>query len=282
MPTGAWRFLIEALLPRCEKKQELLMSVEQSTLLGQDSMQPQPNCFIYGSNSAIRALDRMIGQIAPTDIPVLLIGESGTGKEAIALEIHRRSRQCQEPFLKFNSAELAAHLFPARVPAQASASDSARTSGGTIFLDDVSKMTPGSQDQLLEAMAGWDTTPSERYQGARLISATVANLEEDVRAGRFREELYYKINGICLRIPSLRQRSEDIPALLDLFLKKHAVIFCRRAPQPGSSTIDLLLRHTWPGNVRELESVARKMVALGDEQLALSDLTADNAPTPDP
>jgi two-component system response regulator AtoC len=92
--------------------------------------------------------------------------------------------------------------------------------------------------------------------------------------GRFREELYYRINGVLLRLPPLRNRKEDIPALLDFFLKKYASLFARPVPEVSPGGMQLLLDHSWPGNIRELENVARKMVAFGDEQLALHDLSA--------
>jgi two-component system response regulator AtoC len=99
-----------------------------------------------------------------------------------------------------------------------------------------------------------------------------------MRSGRFREELYYRINGVNLRLPPLRQRKDDISGLLDFFLKKYASLFGRPEPQLSSATVDLLLRYSWPGNIRELENVARKIVALGNEQLAVSDLSIGIAP----
>ena len=108
----------------------------------------------------------------------------------------------------------------------------------------------------------------------RVISSTTRNLEDEMRNGRFREELYYRINGVHLRLPPLRDRKEDIPALLEFFFKKYTSLFERPEPKVSESTMDLLLRHSWPGNIRELENVARKIVALGDEHLATHDLTA--------
>ena len=116
--------------------------------------------------------------------------------------------------------------------------------------------------------------PVGRYLDARVISATTQDIEEELRRGRFREDLYYRINGVCLRLPSLRDRRDDIPILLAFFLKKYAALLERREPQLEPATVELLLQHSWPGNIRELENMARKIVALGDEHLALSDLVA--------
>jgi len=211
---------------------------------------------------AIRAFDRTISHIAPTDIPILLVGESGTGKEEIALEIHYRSQRSKEAFLKFDCRQVPGQLSPAWLSRYGS-SKLAGINNGTIFFDEISQLVPPSQDQLLQLLTG------EHAQRVRMISATVRSLDDEVRDGRFHEELYYTINGVCLLIPSLRNRREDIPALVDLSLKKYAAISSRFVPQLGSSTMDSLVRYTWPGNVRQLESIARKIVELGDEQLAL-------------
>lgn len=226
--------------------------------------------FVSGASPAMRALDRVIADIAPTDIPVLLIGESGTGKEAIAREIHGRSRHSRAPFLKCNgtAANLDALL------AGPIAGDAGLRAGGTLFLDEVSLFELANQRALLQILSDADREPPEGGMRARIISATSKNLEEEMRAGRFPQELYYRINGVCLRLPCLRHRREDIPDLLTFFLRKYATLFNRPEPQLEAATVDLLLRHSWPGNIRELENVARKIVALGDERLALEDLAS--------
>jgi DNA-binding NtrC family response regulator len=112
----------------------------------------------------------------------------------------------------------------------------------------------------------------------RLISSTTRNLEEEMCSGHFREELYYRINGVCLRLLPLRQRQEDVPLLLNHFLKKYASSFERPEPRLSSVAMEFLRHHSWPGNIRELENFARKLVILGDEELALSDLVLGSAP----
>ncbi len=224
------------------------------------------NYFVCGLSPAIRSVERLIAEIAPTDIPVLITGESGTGKEIMALLIHRRSRRPQEAFLKCNCTSIAVESLTSRLSSTCGegASDG-YASVGTIFLDEVSQLDLATQRRLLQLLPEGDT-PALR---ARLISSTAQNLDDQMRAGQFRDELYYRINGVCLRLPPLRHRAVDIPVLLDSFLKKYAALFGRLEPHVGTATMDVLLRHPWPGNIRELENFARKMVALGDEHLAL-------------
>jgi len=220
----------------------------------------------------MRALDRVIADIAPTDIPVLLTGESGTGKEVVALEFHRRSRRKDQAFLKCSCGNVTAELLAAHLSPSKDDPDEVGGSG-TIFLDEVNQLDPINQNHLLQLLPD-DRLLPQRSVGARVISATTRNLEEEMRDGRFRQELYYRINGVSLHLPSLRDRKEDIPLLLDIFFKKYASLFSLPEPHLGSLTTDLLLQHPWPGNVRELENFARKTVALQDEQLALGDLVS--------
>src|SRR5262249_55574861 len=108
---------------------------------------------------------------------------------------------------------------------------------------------------------------------ARLICSTRRNLEQEMRAGRFREELYYRINGVCLRIPPMRQRKEDLPALVNFFFTKYAALYGRQRPSLSAEGLKTFFDHSWPGNVRELENVVKKIVALGDETVALKDFS---------
>lgn len=232
--------------------------------------------FVHGSSPAMRALERTIADIASTDIPVLLVGESGTGKEVAALEIHRLSRRRSEPFVKCGCSGLTADALTARLQLAENVSAAEAASGGSLFLDGISHLDPAAQGRLLHLLPEGSDAPPHGCQNLRVISSTTRNLEEEMKSGRFREELYYRINGVHLRLPPLRDRKEDIPALLDFFFKKYSSLFERPEPKLGDSTMSLLLRHAWPGNIRELENVARKIVALGDERLAIHDLTVEN------
>jgi DNA-binding NtrC family response regulator len=236
------------------------------------------NYFVHGVSASMRALERTIADIAPTDIPVLLVGESGTGKEVAALEIHRLSRRWNEAFVKCGCAGPIAESLVARLNCGGGGTGDGTTSSGSLFLDEISNLDLASQARLLDILPDGADAGSENRLSMRIISSTTRNLEEEMRNGRFREELYYRINGVNLRLPPLRQRRDDIPGLLDFFLKKYASLFGRPEQKLNSATMELLLKHSWPGNIRELENVARKIVVLGNEQLAIGDLSIGIAP----
>jgi len=159
-------------------------------------------------------------------------------------------------------------------PENVSAEDAG--SSGSLFLDGINHLEPAAQGRLLHLLPDGSGTPPPGCHSMRVISSTTRNLEDEMKCGRFREELYYRINGVYLRLPPLRDRKEDLPALLEFFFKKYTSLFERAQPKISESTMSLLLRHSWPGNIRELENVARKIVALGDEHLATHDLTVEN------
>src|ERR1700680_4601230 len=236
--------------------------------------------FVHGASPAMRALERTIADIASTDIPVLLVGESGTGKEVVALEIHRLSRRRNEPFVKCGCSGLTGDSLSARLQRAENVSAADAASSGSLFLDGINHLEPAAQGRLLQMLPDGSGTPPQGYYSMRVISSTTRNLEEEMKGGRFREELYYRINGVHLGLPPLRDRKEDIPALLEFFFKKYTSLFERPEPNISDSTMNLLLRHSWPGNIRELENVARKIVALGDEHLATHDITAENGTKP--
>jgi two-component system response regulator AtoC len=220
----------------------------------------------------MRALELSIADIAPTDIPVLLVGESGTGKEVIALEIHRLSERSNGIFVKCGCAGLTAESLIARLNSGERGTGDGETASGSLFLDEVGNLDLASQSRLLDMLADGPGMEAQNHVRMRIISSTTRSLEHEMRSGRFRQELYYRISGVSLHLPPLRERKQDISGLLEFFLKKYASLFGWPEPQLSSSTMDLLMRHSWPGNVRELENVARKIVALGNEQLALGDL----------
>ena len=142
-----------------------------------------------------------------------------------------------------------------------------------MLLDEIEELNSECQRQLL-TMAGDHGILEQQEEGGgvRLISATTMDLEKEVQAGKFRRELYFRINGACLKLPPLRHRVEDIPAFTEYFLSRHAEKLKKRAPTLNQETLEVLVSYDWPGNVRELENVARKIVALGDLNLAVSDL----------
>jgi two-component system response regulator AtoC len=257
----------------------MTVSVEESTLAaGIVTLPSEALPFVRGVSLAMRALERVIDDVAPTDVPILLVGESGTGKEVVALEVHRRSKNSSEPFVKCNCAGLVSDSLRSHLGNGLGAGRSLADGGGTTFFDDICGLDAANQNVLLQFLSETGSTHQPYRLRNRVISSTTSDLKQEMRAGRLREELYYRINGICLRLPSLRERPEDVPLLLDHFLKKYASWFKRPEPQLSPTAMELLRHHSWPGNVRELENFARKLVILGDEELALSDLVLGAGP----
>jgi two-component system, NtrC family, response regulator AtoC len=252
---------------------------DTSLPVGAQSSQTRPNhYFVRGTSPAMRSLERTLADIASTDIPILLVGESGTGKEIVALEIHGLSRRRSEPFVKCGCAGLTGDALVARLHCGANGSENQEGSGGSLFLDGIDHLDPAAQASLLNLLPDGSGSSLPGCSSVRVISSATRSLEEEMKAGRFREELYYRINGVYLRLPPLRDRKEDIPPLLEFFFKKYASLFERPEPSVSDGTMSLLLRHSWPGNIRELENVARKIVALGNEELATHDLATETAP----
>jgi two-component system response regulator AtoC len=230
---------------------------------------------VPGVSAEIGVLQRVIPEIAPTDIPILILGESGTGKEVIASEIHRLSCQCKGPFVKFNCSYMTFDwLLDLEIQSNGSRQE------GTVLLDEVSQLDPAKQTLLLNLLPDGARGVSGSCLASRLISTSTRDLAQEMRSGNFRDELYFRLNGICLRIPALRQRKEDIPFLFESFLNKYSNLLSRQRPRIKSSTMALLLEHSWPGNVRELENVARKIVVLGNDELAISDLAVNTEDQP--
>lgn len=143
-----------------------------------------------------------------------------------------------------------------------------RLQATTLYLDEVGDLSSESQQCLMEDLS----TVSDSEKRARVIGGSARDLERDVRNGIFREDLYYRLSGVCLRIPPLRQRKEDIPELMRFFLARYSEVFHRAAPQLSAPTQQLFLDYSWPGNLRELEAAARAIVAVGDESVAMGGL----------
>jgi two-component system response regulator AtoC len=143
---------------------------------------------------------------------------------------------------------------------------------GTVFFDEVSELDAACQRTLLYALPDGVEETRPGLLTARVISATSRSLDEEMRVGRFRSELYYRINGVCLRLPPLRERKDDIPLLVEVMLTKHAAQLGRPRPMLSPRTLHMFLDYSWPGNIRELENVVKKIVALGDEGLAMAEL----------
>ena len=236
------------------------------------ALSPTSLAFVRGLSSAVQTLNSLVEEIARTDIPVLLMGESGTGKEVYGRLIHRLSRQSHRPLKKVSCRAVEQGEFLAVLKADFrenghQAEDGART----LFLDGIDELDLESQKALLSILPDGEID-EDRSQRARIIASTSRDLEKEIESGRFRRELYFRINGVCLRLPPLRDRKEDIQAFMRYFLAKHASELCREAPALSEADGEFLITHDWPGNIRELENLARRIVLLGDFGKALEEL----------
>jgi len=228
---------------------------------------------IIGAESGLAGVMDMIRQVAPLNSPVMLLGETGVGKEVIANAIHRLSTRAGAPFIKVNcgaipegliDAELFGHEKGAFTGAVAQKRGRfERADKGSIFLDEIAELPPQAQVRLLrvlqhkeiERVGGTETIPVD----VRIITATNRNLEKMIRTGDFREDLWYRLNIFPIIIPPLRQRTEDIPALVYHFVEKKArELKIRTLPKVSESGIERLKGHLWPGNVRELENIIER------------------------
>jgi transcriptional regulator with GAF, ATPase, and Fis domain len=233
---------------------------------------------ILGNSPAIREIFSVLDRVIPTHFPVLIQGESGTGKELIARAIHRNGPRASKAFLSENCGALPEGLLESELFGHVKGSFTGaertrdglfqRAHGGTLFLDEIGEMSPGMQTKLLRAVQEGEvrkvgSTQVDRVD-VRIISATNRDLKSDVEAGRFREDLFYRMNVVAIRLPPLRERREDIETLLDHFLRK----CCEEAKTPqkqfSAAALRILTSYSWPGNIRELQNEVKRLVALSD------------------
>jgi|SRR5215469_4554094 len=217
-------------------------------------------------SASMKAVEAMIRELAHSQVPVLLIGERGTGKQMIARRIHSTSGEAPDTFHIDRGSEVTAESLT-----------SAAKNCATLYLNEIRDLSPECQQLLLELplqqpLEIGGNGSSRRF--ARVICSSSHDLEPYVRSGNFREDLYYRLSGVCLRIPPLRQRKEDVPHLIRFLLAKYSEEFHRPVPPLSRETQDLLYEYSWPGNLPELEAAARAIAAVGDETVAMGGLRA--------
>jgi len=240
---------------------------------------------IIGASPKMQEIYKMIGQIAPSDVTVLLRGESGTGKELIARAIYQHSLRSNQPFLPVNCAAIPDTLLESEIFGHEKGSFTGATSrrigkleqcqGGTIFLDEIGDMSLSTQAKLLrvlqernfERLGGMETIRVD----IRFIVATNKDLEEAILSGKFREDLYYRLNVVSIYIPPLRERKEDIPDLVSYFLRKFNREFKRRVAGIAPEAMEKIASYGWPGNVRQLENVLKRAIVLCQGEWILED-----------
>ena len=253
--------------------------VERSDLTGDYSM-------IVGSSPRVLEIFQVLDRISTSNAPVLINGESGTGKELIAQAIHENSRRNSKAFVSENCGALTETLLESELFGYVRGAFTGATKdhkglfelaiGGTLFLDEVGDMSSGMQKKLLRVLqegvirrvGGKDYIPVD----VRILSATNKNLKEEVHSGRFREDLYYRLNVINIKLPPLRDRKEDIPEIAEFFLDSLARDNgAAKTIEP--TTLDVIMHYDWPGNIRELQNEVRRMYALSDESVRPQDLS---------
>jgi formate hydrogenlyase transcriptional activator len=208
---------------------------------------------IGGSPALIRVLEN-VGRVAPTEATVLITGETGTGKGLFARTIHAGSRRAEGIFVRVNCAARHPHHAEDELFGDANEGALEIARGGSIFLDEIAELTPDAQARLLRVL--------QQPLDVRVIAATNRDLRKAVHDGRFREDLYYRLNVFPIELPPLRSRGEDIPLLVQFFAQKYAPRIGRHVTEVDPDTLAALSRYTWPGNVRELENLVERALVL--------------------
>jgi DNA-binding NtrC family response regulator len=237
---------------------------------------------MIGASPAMRAIFDKIAKTAPTAGRVLITGENGTGKELVARAIHDHSKRAGGPFIKVNCAAIPQELIESELFGHEKGAFTGATQqrrgkfeladGGTLFLDEIGDMNPGAQAKVLRVL---QEAELERVGGSetlrvdvRVLAATNKDLPAEIGVGRFREDLYYRLNVVPIELPPLRTHRQDVPALIEHFLTSACEQNDRRAKRIASDAVTLLMQHEWPGNVRELKNLIERLVILtGDAEV---------------
>ena len=275
MKSGAVDYLIKP-LDFDQLKSTLFKTLEHSEAVRSGERFPVPVEGIVGNSPAVRRMLEMIHTVAPSEATVLINGKSGTGKELVARAIHNQSQRKDGPWVAVNCAALTESLLESELfgheKGAFTGADKRRdgrflqADGGTLFLDEIGEISLLMQVKLLRAIqqreiqrVGGDATLKV---DVRIVAATNRNLLDEVAAGRFREDLYYRLNVVSIQVPSLQERSEDIPLLAEHFLKVFGERNRKDVKGFTPKAMDMLIKYPWPGNVRELENAVERAVVL--------------------
>jgi transcriptional regulator with GAF, ATPase, and Fis domain len=256
--------------------------------------QPSRYTLLLGQTDKMLEVGALIERVADTDVTVLVRGESGTGKELVARAIHAASLRREKPFVKVNCAALPSELLESELfgfergaftgAIQQKPGKFEFANHGTMFLDEISEMPPALQAKLLHVLQDGEFSRLGGRQDVRVdvrvVAATNRDLENAVGEGQFREDLFFRLNVVCITLPPLRQRREEIPLLTEFFLQKYADQY-NRPPRPlAPETLRLFYEYPWPGNIRELENMVKRMVVLGTDASIRRDIAQALAQRP--
>jgi two-component system response regulator AtoC len=274
---------LDAALLKCRQKMELRK--ENQSLREYCDHITEDLSFLVASPQMVRIRQQIL-QIAPVDVPVFICGESGVGKEVVARMIHMRSTRRNLPFMKVNCAALPGELLESELFGyeQGAFTGAVRSkpgkfelaNKGTFFLDEIAEMSPHLQAKLLHVLQDHQYS---RLGGrhlvdvdVRVLAATNVEIQEAMKSGRLREDLYYRLNVLSINVPPLRERTTEIPLLFRHFLNKYAEKFQKQLPTPSEHLMEAAMRYPWPGNLRELENFVKRYVILEDDEGSFREL----------
>lgn len=274
---------LEAAFLKCRQKQQL--RAENDALREYCETLTEDISFLASSPQMLKIRQQIL-QIAPVDVPIFVSGESGVGKEVVARMVHLRSSRRQQPFVKVNCAALPGELLESELfgyeqgaftgAVRAKPGKFELANKGTIFLDEIAEMAPHLQAKLLHVLQDGQYSRlgarSVVNVDVRVLAATNVDVKEAMRSGKFREDLYYRLNVLSIHIPPLRERTSEIPLLLRHFLVKYSEKYQKQAPEPSKHLLEAAMRYSWPGNLRELENFTKRYVILEDDEGSFREL----------
>ena len=274
---------LDAAFLKCRQKQQLRS--ENQSLRDYCEQLTEDISFLAASPQMVKIRQQVL-QIAPVDVPVFISGESGVGKEVIARMTHLRSTRRNQPFVKVNCAALPGELLESELfgyeqgaftgAVRAKPGKFELANKGTIFLDEIAEMSPHLQAKLLHVLQDGQYSRlgarSVVNVDVRVLAATNVNVKEAMKTGRFREDLYYRLNVLSIHIPPLRERTEEIGLLFRHFLVKYSEKYGKQAPEPSKHLLEAAVRYSWPGNLRELENFVKRYVILEDDEGSFREL----------
>jgi len=241
---------------------------------------------IFGQTEELSRIRQTVERVAAIRVPVLLEGESGTGKEVLANYLHQISPWCEQPLIKVNCAAIPGSLLESELfgyekgsftgAYNSRAGKFEHADGGSMVLDEIADIDSGLQAKLLQVLQDGCFSRigdlEERRCDVRILCITNRDIQSEIQTGRFREDLYYRINVVNIQMPPLRRRLEDLPILVDYFLKNYAERFDRTVQPLSSSLMDRFRQHHWPGNIRELENYLKRYVILESPDSILNEI----------
>ncbi len=241
---------------------------------------------IIGESPPIQQIKELISQVVDTDLSVLICGESGVGKELVARTLHAKSHRADKPLVKVNCAALPGELLESELfgyekgaftgATQSKLGKFELANGGTIFLDEIGDMSIGLQAKLLQVLQDGVFSRVGAVNDVQVdtwvISATNQDLDLAVQKGTFREDLFYRLNIIKIEVPPLRDRKEDIPLLVEHFLRKHGAVAKGKTVEISPKLMEVFKQYHWPGNIRELENYIRRVMVLGDSDVLIKEI----------